>query len=727
MVFLNPLVLLGLAAAAIPLILHLLNLRKLRTIEFSTLTFLKELQQTKIRRLKLRQLLLLLIRTLLIVLIVLAFARPALHGIMFGGFGSHANSTVVFILDDSFSLSAADERGELFKQAKEAMNRLVEILKEGDEAFLIRLSDLPKASVEPATHDFAALKAAVDESQVSAVRRPMSEAMRAAGRLLQVSKNANKEVYIVSDMQRTLFLQNPGSRQGGDLADSTFDSQVKFFLVELGSKPVANVAIDSIEIRTQIFEREKPVRIFVSASNFGPVAIHDYVTSVYLDGNRTAQGSLSAGAWGSASKEFSATPKRAGFIKGYAELESDALEPDNRRFFTLYVPERIGVAMVANSPADTRFITLATEAGKSGENRTLLDIQQSSIQRFPFLNIENTNVLLLSNVPSFSSGDADRIARYVRRGGGLILFPGNDIQPENYNTVLLRALNIPPFEGITRADAQGGLSFQNVDLDHPLFATIFEPQDQSKRTGTARIESPAITSFVQRQTGKQGRTLISLTDGSAFLSEYKIGEGRVLVFSVAPSLAWSDFPLKGLFAPLVYRSMIYLSSLGEAVPSFTVGEEPTVSAKRSQSNNTQYTLVSPDGSAELIRPAGQSEGIASSALWFRLNRLSAPGFYEIRGGASPLTVFAMNVDPRESDPRKVSADELAKFWKNAAISPSAVRLIAPTDELQSTVLQLRFGVELWKHCLGLALAMALLEMAVARDARSAQQPSPALS
>ena len=203
MVFLNPLVLLGLAAAAIPLILHLLNLRKLRTIEFSTLTFLKELQQTKIRRLKLRQLLLLLIRTLLIVLIVLAFARPALHGTMFGGFGSHANSTVVFILDDSFSLSAADERGELFKQAKEAMNRLVEILKEGDEAFLIRLSDLPKASVEPATHDFAALKAAVDESQVSAVRRPMSEAMRAAGRLLQVSKNANKEVYIVSDMQRS--------------------------------------------------------------------------------------------------------------------------------------------------------------------------------------------------------------------------------------------------------------------------------------------------------------------------------------------------------------------------------------------------------------------------------------------------------------------------------------------------------------------------------------------
>src|SRR5262249_24336350 len=114
MTFLNPLVLFGLAAAAIPVILHLLNLRKLRVIEFSTLTFLQELQQSKIRRLKPRQLLLLLLRTLLVISIVLAFARPALRGTMLGNFGSHANSTVVYILDDSFSEGASDEHGERF-------------------------------------------------------------------------------------------------------------------------------------------------------------------------------------------------------------------------------------------------------------------------------------------------------------------------------------------------------------------------------------------------------------------------------------------------------------------------------------------------------------------------------------------------------------------------------------------------------------------------------------
>ncbi|HEX9828971.1 MAG TPA: BatA domain-containing protein, partial [Bacteroidota bacterium] len=80
MTFLNPFILFGLLAAGIPILLHLLNLRKLRTIEFSTLSFLKELQRTKIRRIKIRQWLLLLLRTLLVICIVMAFARPTLKG-----------------------------------------------------------------------------------------------------------------------------------------------------------------------------------------------------------------------------------------------------------------------------------------------------------------------------------------------------------------------------------------------------------------------------------------------------------------------------------------------------------------------------------------------------------------------------------------------------------------------------------------------------------------------
>src|SRR5687768_4361997 len=103
MIFLNPFILVAMAAASIPLLLHLLNLRKLRTVEFSSLKFLKELQKTRIRRLKLKQILLLILRTSLVIFAVLAFARPALHGSA-GLPGSHASTTAVILIDDSFSM-----------------------------------------------------------------------------------------------------------------------------------------------------------------------------------------------------------------------------------------------------------------------------------------------------------------------------------------------------------------------------------------------------------------------------------------------------------------------------------------------------------------------------------------------------------------------------------------------------------------------------------------------
>ena len=77
--FLNPFALIGMAAAGIPLLLHLLNLRRLKTIDFGTLRFLQELQQKQVRKLRLQQILLLILRTLIVVCAVLALSRPTIE------------------------------------------------------------------------------------------------------------------------------------------------------------------------------------------------------------------------------------------------------------------------------------------------------------------------------------------------------------------------------------------------------------------------------------------------------------------------------------------------------------------------------------------------------------------------------------------------------------------------------------------------------------------------
>jgi len=726
MTFLNPLVLFGMVAAAIPVILHLLNLRKLQKIDFSTLAFLKELQQTKIRRLKLRQIILLIIRTLVVAMIVLAFARPAMRGTIFG---TQARSTIVLVLDDSFSMSAQDERGSFFKQAKESAIKLIDLMKEGDEAYLIKLSELPRATVDPATHDFGALRKVLSESQISSIRRPMLDAVLLSEKLLQRSHNANREVYIISDMQQTLFSENLRAVKEAGQASARGNT---YFVVQLGSRETPNAAIDSIEVLTSIPEKDKPASVYVSVRNYGKAPLTNYVVSSYLDGVKAAQGNVSIEPAGSASTRLSFTPKRTGFIKGYIELENDAIEPDNRRYFTIYIPEIISIALLSGSENDVQFIRHVLEAGGASGKQSPFSIQETTPQKFPLLDMKNIDVLISVNVKTFTTGDADRIKSFVQRGCGLIIFPGQDMQIDNYNRTLLEALAIPPIEEITQT---AGLTFQKIDLDHPIFSTVFEKEQGGKSQDSRAVESPAITKALKRPAGRGARTVVSLSNGSPFLSEHSHGDGKILFYSVAPSLSWSDFPFKGVFAPLIYRSVIYTSPRQEKQASFIAGAEPSISLRNSYQQTAgeaeggarRFAIISPDQTEELIQPVVRSvgSGFITSTI-FAPKMLSMPGFYEIKSGKTSVSVFAVNTDNRESDTRRISQDDLTKFWKVSGIDPDRVQSIKPGEGMQAAILRLRFGVELWKYCIILALLLALVEMAIARDSRKSGANQPVL-
>jgi len=134
--------LLGLTAALIPLILHLLNRRRRDVIEFSSLRFLRELEKKEMNRLKLRRLLLLLIRTLAVISIVLAFSRPTLRGYLPG---SSVSTAAVIVMDNSFSMRLKDRDDSLFDKTLTALSEIISTFNEQD-----------KFAVIPTVNDLAA-------------------------------------------------------------------------------------------------------------------------------------------------------------------------------------------------------------------------------------------------------------------------------------------------------------------------------------------------------------------------------------------------------------------------------------------------------------------------------------------------------------------------------------------------------------------------------------------
>ena len=209
MVFLNPAVLFGFLAASIPIIIHLLNLRKLKKIEFSSLAFLKELQKNKIKKVKIKQWILLVLRTLIIIFLVFSFSRPTIKSTAIGGTNSAAKTTAVIIVDNTFSMSVITDKGSYLNKAKKIALNLLNKLQEGDEAVIIATGSLT-SNVSLSTN-LIKLKSRLNDLQLSYVSAPLHKSVIQAANVISKSDNFNKEIYILSDFQsKTLYEDKKG-------------------------------------------------------------------------------------------------------------------------------------------------------------------------------------------------------------------------------------------------------------------------------------------------------------------------------------------------------------------------------------------------------------------------------------------------------------------------------------------------------------------------------------
>ncbi len=717
MTFLNPFILIGLAAAAIPVLLHLLNLRKLRTIEFSTLTFLKELQKTKIRRIKIRQWLLLVLRTLLVILLVMAFARPTLRGTLAGAFGERARTTSVFILDDSQSMTALDDGGEFFEQAKESALRVLDLFKDGDEVVLLKLSDVRRGTtgeVRP-TRNIELLRSTLRETKPSFHHNTIEDALRLSAKLLSASTNFNKEIYLVSDFQQGTVASKPPALF---TPENLFPEPTRLFLVNIGKAQPKNVGLESVTIPNSLFEPGKPFTVRARVHNADKSALRNHVASLYVNGERVAQQAVDLQGGSSADIEFTAVPKSTGIVEGMVELENDDLEFDNRRFFTFEIPAQIRVLLVGSS-GDVQYIRLALGARQTSTGSALL-VREVLPERLSASDVNAANVIVVSNPRDLTTIQADKFQSFLRAGGGLIVFPGAQTLPNSYNSGFASKLKLPQLLAVEHlqtksSETESFVTFDRVELRHPLFQGMFEespvPPSPRQQPGHQRsVESPQIKSYARFQTPPQARTVIALSNGVPFLLELNTGGGRVLIFSTAANPEWSDFPLKGLFVPLVHRSVSYLAQGPLKQHDLLVGEEETVRSRLH--SNQRWTILSPTKDETVVQPS--STGTESVV---RFHETDMPGIYAVNSGKTVVQKFAVNMNPDESRTAKIEESELAKVFQRLGITEQSLRRVQATPDIRQAVLQARFGVELWKQFLIAALIIAIAEMLVARESK----------
>lgn len=694
MIFLNPAVLFGLLAASIPVLIHMLNLRKLKRIDFSTLAFLKELQKNKIRKIKFKQWLLLALRILIILFLVTAFARPTLKGIAIGGTTSAAKTTAVFILDDTFSMSAVDVKGSYLNLAKATIQELMEQMQEGDDVVLILVSNNSTDEVKT-TGNFSEFEKQVDEVNISYSSGYLHNAIVKAAKLLGDSKNFNKEIYLLSDFQSGRLFEEESLSDFSQL----LNDKVRLYTINYSGKEIFNLGIDQLKIDNQIFERDKPVNFNVTVTNYSGQAVQNVVVSLFLNGERSSQQSVNIGAGESKIVSLQAVPKNKGYVNVIAEIEDDDILQDNKRYTTFFIPEKIPVAIFSDNQSDVKFLELALTAG---DDKNSIIITNKNLNQLSSADLNQYDVVITAG--SENVNGIERLKSYLANDGSLLLMPG-EISSINKFGELTKSLSLPAPTGMFGKlnSAESSVEFDKVELNHPVFKDIFSNQDKKK------IESPEVYHFIKITTGGKGINIIPLTDGSSFLGEYKYGSGKIFLMNTAPVLSWSNLPLKGIFVPLLNKSIFYLAAKDNSKEELIAGE--TVEINSGNIVSPQIKIVRPDKAEELISPDKNAAG-----NYINYSNTSVTGSYKVFSDSKIVKEFSVNADPNESVTKYLSDKEFEDYLDKINFKGTFVR-INKNEDPAGVILQSRFGSELWKYFVIIALLLALIEMAVARNTK----------
>ncbi|MEJ2055461.1 MAG: BatA domain-containing protein [Calditrichaceae bacterium] len=553
--FLNTIVLPALAAIAIPIIIHFFNRRKTKKIQFSSLRFLKMMENQRIRQVRLLQILLILIRTLFILFLVLTFARPALKSAFMNS--ASARTTAVILLDDSYSMKAFNGSVSDFQSALDKVKQILETFTPDDRVFIFPFSGF-KSGITPVNLNLP-VKDILKKYRESYRSPDISGVFKSVNNIYNDYPNYNKELFIVSDFKigRTSLKDS--------VASILKNKDIITYLVNpVKENEQNNIGIDTVIVDNQLFEVNKPVRFTIRLMNYNMNEASETLVNLFNGDERTAmqQTSLNPGELKSVKLTF--VPKKAGPALLHFEIDDDNLLTDNHYYLNFVIPQKVGILFVADQPP----LELET-ALKVMDTNSPLKIDILNYGQWVGKNLENYDLIVLYDPGQINPESMNRIKIYLKNKN-ILIFPGSKLPVNTFNSVFDRLTQGSILAGLN--SSPGGDAYFALD-ENTTRLSFFKPVF-NKETTISNL--PRIFKYF-RLAGRH-ESILTLKNGDALLARYHSVPGRdILLFSSLPENEWNDIAYQGLFVPMLYRILFTSAQTGQPGKTYQVGDDIAVS------------------------------------------------------------------------------------------------------------------------------------------------------
>ncbi len=681
--FLHPWMLTGLAALAIPILVHLFVRRRYRVVEWGAMQFLQPGQKAR-RRLQLQDLLLLVVRLGLVLLPVLALARPWIPAGILSEDRSAGSRAVAVIIDSSSSMSRPDGISTVHQTACRRAAEFLRSLAPGDSVLLIEARDVPVVASPLQPGGPARLQPVIERLRHPAGYSHLYRACERAVTMLVRAPELRKDIVVFTDRQRSSWnLDDPQAVQQWQALRSMTTDPPALWAVDCSAhltdfrnavsvgpvhvEPEAPVAGTPVHITARIRNHQNsPQSVPIHVESGGQqLLVHRTVVDLPAETERTVEFSHRFRPLGS--QEWTVA----------ADVPDDELQIDNRATAVVAVREPLQVLLPETSGEldRSRRHTFFAETALIPPPDTEPWIESHTVASGDITadDVRSADIILLTDPGPIGDRLISLLAEAVPEGTGLFLCLGPHTAPDTFRKTFVDSALLPGWELSDIGSADPDIVIPIRPLKSSLQADWLKPF-------AARSRSSFLNTVFQRwwhvETHGSSAVLMRLTNHVPVLFEHTVQRGRVLVLTVPLDDRWSSLPGRPDFVTFLYEALFHLAP---APPSRNLLAGVPFSAPLTPELHSKELVVErPDGQTEplptrISRPASgdPAEDRSDTARReMRYEHTWQPGWHRIRDRTAdrPVDGFAIDYDRREDRTEQISDADRQRLRTAAGIT-----------------------------------------------------------
>jgi len=697
--FLNPAFLFALPLSVIPIIIHLLTRKKYKNYSFSETKFIQMALRKTVRRHKLREYLLLFLRCLIIFILTLLFSRPVVHYGQLFAKSQEIGKCILFLLDNSYSLSYLEDEKPRFELVKEVAKNLLSELDEFDEIAIGSFSDRLEIQTKNFIQEKKICLEAIEKISLSPYPSDLSAVLRDIYLFLRNAAKKEKMIILISDLAKNGWWNiNEEYFKKIDF----YDPRVKIVLVEVSKEKGKNYAVEEISLSE--LSPSKPAIVETQIANYGEKGSKELPVWLYIrqkEGDKkVAAGFLEIAENEKKSKQFiyDFPEESETFVSGYVELDKDNLSLDDRRFFVYPRPERVKILTLDGSPGlspvESELYYFRLSLNPYWEKGL---VQVDAFQNGDWVRKINPSysLIVLANWKEITEEENERLKSYLKDGGNIFLSLGDKVDLQFYNRTLDWLI---PAELVKVKSEK--VKITRFTTDHPALKIFSQDTDFS---------TIVFSTYFVVEPKSDSQVLLEFSDGSPLLLEskpYPEG-GKVFLYTSTLNRKWTNFPAKPLYPVLFQELVRYVTRKEDRIFSFNSGEiiriPFTVKPEKLEIKNLQENL---EDREVVWKEEKEFKG-------YEIKDSLEPGiytfFYQVKGKKGDgFILVKFDSASGESNPEPITYSEIKNFFPSTSVTYISVK-----EKYREKFIQLLKGKEITQNLVFITFLLLFFEGFVA--------------